>query len=122
VLFRSSVSVILPAESSFTIQRQTFAPGNFLSRSGINVAFQSQASDGARSLQQQAMQAVERGMSADAALHALTIGAAQALGAANRVGSIKSGLDADLLIWNGHPLEAGSRLQRVFIHGEEVPR
>lgn len=122
LLAEKSVSVILPAESSFTIQRQTFAPGNFLSRSGISVAFQSQASDGARSLQQQAMQAVERGMSADAALHALTIGAAQALGAANRVGSIKSGLDADLLIWNGHPLEAGSRLQRVFIHGEEVPR
>ncbi|MDE0960000.1 MAG: amidohydrolase family protein [Planctomycetota bacterium] len=122
LLAEKSVSVILPPESSFTSNRQSFAPGNFLSRSGINVAFQSQASDGARALQQQALQAVERGMSADAALHALSGGAAKALGVADRIGSIKIGLDADLLIWDGHPLEAGSRLHRVFIHGEEVPR
>ena len=122
LLSKNSVSVILPRQVTFTVNREEFAPASFLTRAGINVAFQSQASDGARALPQQAMEAVARGMGADAALYALTRGAAEALGAQDRVGSIEQGLDADLLIWHGHPLEAGSRLQRVFIDGEEVPR
>ncbi len=122
LLSEKSVSVILPKQVTYTVNREEFAPATFLSRAGINVAFQSQASDGARALPQQALEAVERGMGADDALHALTRGAAEALGAQDRVGSIEQGLDADLLIWIGHPLEAGSTLQRVFIDGEEVPR
>ena len=61
-------------------------------------------------------------MAADDALEALTRGAAQALGVSDKIGTIEAGLDADLLIWNGHPFEVGSDLDRVFIHGEEVPR
>ncbi|MEE2890065.1 MAG: amidohydrolase family protein [Planctomycetota bacterium] len=122
LLAEKSISVILPAQTTFKVDLEEIAPASFLTRAGINVAFQSMAADGARSLPLQAMRAVRSGLSADDAIEALTRGAAQALGVAEKIGSIEPGLDADLLIWDGHPFEAGSDLQRVFIHGEEVPR
>ena len=122
MLAEKSVSVILPPAATNSLKDEEFAPGSFLSRSGINVAFQSVAADGARILPRKALEAVERGMGADQALRALTTGAAEALGSSDTVGSIEKGLDADLLIWDGHPMETGSRLKRVFIGGEEVPR
>ena len=122
LLAKKSVSVILPRETTFTVDREQIAPAVFLTKAGINVAFQSIAADGARSLPLQAMQAVRSGMAADDALEALTRGAAHALGVSEKIGSIGPGLDADLLIWHGHPFEMGSELRRVFIHGEEVPR
>jgi len=78
------------------------------------------AEDGARRLPHRARQEVANGMAADAALEALTHGAARVLGAHDRIGHIHEGMDADLLIWKGHPFETGSRLERVFVHGEEV--
>ncbi len=122
LLAKKSVSVILPRETTFTVDREQIAPAVFLTKAGINVAFQSIAADGARSLPLQAMQAVRSGMAADDALEALTRGAAHVLGVVEKIGSIGPGLDADLLIWHGHPFEVGSELRRVFIHGEEVPR
>ncbi|MGE4618866.1 MAG: amidohydrolase family protein [Planctomycetota bacterium] len=122
LLAEKSVSVILPQEAAFSIDREELVPAVFLTKAGINVAFQSMAADGARSLPYQAVQAVRGGMAADAALEALTRGAANALGVTDKIGAIEAGLDADLLIWDGHPFEMGSDLRRVFIHGEEVPR
>ncbi|MEE2882294.1 MAG: amidohydrolase family protein [Planctomycetota bacterium] len=122
LLADKAVSVILPMETTFTVDRNEITPAVFLTKAGINVAFQSMAADGARALPYQALQAVRSGMAADDALEALTIGAAQALGVSDKIGTIEAGLDADLLIWNGHPFEVGSDLDRVFIHGEEVPR
>lgn len=122
LLAEKSVSVILPIETTFSVDQKQITPAVFLTKAGINVAFQSLAADGARALPHQAMQAVRSGMAADAALEALTRGAAQALGVSDKIGTIEVGLDADLLIWSGHPFEVGSDLDRVFIHGEEVPR
>ena len=50
------------------------------------------------------------------------VGAAKVVGAHDRIGQIGVGMEADLLIWKGHPFEGGSRLERVFVNGEEVQR
>jgi imidazolonepropionase-like amidohydrolase len=37
-----------------------------------------------------------------------------------RIGRIAAGLDADLCLWSGDPIDLTSRLQAVFIDGERV--
>jgi len=92
-----------------------------LSRKGVSVAFQSDGEDAARALPMLALHAVERGMSADAALAAFTTDAAKMYKLDDRIGSLEPGREGDLVIFSGHPFEAGSRVERVIISGKEVP-
>src|SRR5918993_2727044 len=48
----------------------------------------------------------------------ITINPAMQLGIQERVGSIDVGKDADVVIWNGHPLSVYSRVETTFIDGE----
>ena len=57
-----------------------------------------------------------------AALHALTDGAARLLGLQNRVGRLAPGLDADLVVWDGDPLEYVTRACTVVIDGAVAQR
>jgi imidazolonepropionase-like amidohydrolase len=50
----------------------------------------------------------------------VTIYAAEHLGIADRVGSVEKGKDADLVIWDGDPLDARSRAVATIIDGETV--
>ncbi|WP_154794938.1 amidohydrolase [Occultella kanbiaonis] len=67
----------------------------------------------------QASLAVKEGLDRDLALKALTINPAQFLGLDDRVGALREGLDGDVVIWSGDPLDVFSRAQRVFINGRE---
>ncbi len=60
------------------------------------------------------------GLSRDAALRAITLSPAEILGVADRVGSLKAGKDADLVVFNGHPLEPTSSVLETWIDGEIV--
>ncbi len=64
--------------------------------------------------------AVKYGMEEKEALKAITINAAEILGIADRVGSIKEGKDADLVVWNGHPFSLESTVDYTMIDGEIV--
>jgi imidazolonepropionase-like amidohydrolase len=68
----------------------------------------------------QASFAVKAGLDRDAALAALTINPAQILGLDDRVGALAPGLDGDVVIWSGDPLDVYARTERVFIEGREV--
>ncbi len=91
-----------------------------LSQAGVHVAFQSGAEDGARNLAINAIYAVQQGMSPRAAMEALTVNPAKMFGLEERIGTIAPGLDGDLVIYDGHPLDAATRVRRVLINGEEV--
>jgi imidazolonepropionase-like amidohydrolase len=65
-------------------------------------------------------EAVREGMRADEALRAITINAAEIAGVADRVGSIEAGKDADLVIHDGDPLEAMTRIRMVIADGQIV--
>lgn len=58
------------------------------------------------------------GLTPDEALATITINGAKQLGVGDRVGSIEVGKDADLAIWNGHPLSVYSSVETTFIDGE----
>ncbi|HHY41256.1 MAG TPA: amidohydrolase [Thermoanaerobacterales bacterium] len=64
--------------------------------------------------------AVREGMKEEDALAAITINAAEILGISDRVGSLEKGKDADVVIWNGHPLDIKSKPCLVIIDGKIV--
>ena len=62
-------------------------------------------------------------MDESAALRAITLTPAEILGVDDRVGSIETGKDADLVILSGHPFDvAHCRVEQVLIEGESVFR
>jgi len=72
------------------------------------------------SLREGAGRAVANGLPYIEALRAVTTIPAQIWGLADRYGSIEPGKAADLVIWDGDPLEPASTALTVIIDGEEV--
>ncbi|WP_150460726.1 amidohydrolase [Nesterenkonia ebinurensis] len=70
----------------------------------------------------QAALAVKEGLDPAEALRAITINPAEVLGVADRVGSLEQGKDADLVLWEGDPLDTRNRALRTWIEGREVLR
>ncbi len=64
--------------------------------------------------------AVANGLSFEDGLRAMTIDAAEILGISNRVGSLESGKDADVVCFDGDPFEYTSHVCQVIINGQLV--
>lgn len=60
------------------------------------------------------------GMSAAGALAGITSTAADILGIGDRVGRLKRGFDADIVLWVGFPLASDSQVYKTYIGGELV--
>jgi imidazolonepropionase-like amidohydrolase len=68
----------------------------------------------------QATLAVKEGMSREDALRAITVNPARIMGLDDRVGALRPGLDGDMVIWDGDPLDVMSRALQVFVSGVPV--
>jgi imidazolonepropionase-like amidohydrolase len=64
--------------------------------------------------------AAANGLTFDQALAGITINAAKLLGIANRVGSLETGKDADLALYDGDPFEYTSHCTGVVIDGAVI--
>ena len=64
--------------------------------------------------------AVAHGLTRTRAEHALTLGAAEVLGLADRVGSIETGKQADLIVTTDSPLQATCLVTHMFIDGKPI--
>ncbi|HEY6332440.1 MAG TPA: amidohydrolase family protein [Blastocatellia bacterium] len=64
--------------------------------------------------------AVDNGLSKDAAFRALTIDAAEILGASDQLGTIEKGKIANLTVVSGDLFAKDSKVRHVFIDGDEV--
>jgi imidazolonepropionase-like amidohydrolase len=62
--------------------------------------------------------AIERSLPREAALRALTLSAAEALGIADRTGSLDAGKAANVTVWSGEPLAKDARVKMVFVDGK----
>jgi imidazolonepropionase-like amidohydrolase len=94
-----------------------------LQKAGVQVYFGSgrlNAPTASPQLALRAARAVGYGLDPQAALVALTSGAARLLGVDKEIGRLESGLQADLVVWSDHPLAPGAQVERVFVAGHEV--
>ncbi|HZK18662.1 MAG TPA: amidohydrolase [Clostridia bacterium] len=66
--------------------------------------------------------AVSGGLAEEEALKAITINPATILGLDDRIGSLKTGKDADITVFDKHPFDSQSRIEYVFINGDLVLR
>jgi imidazolonepropionase-like amidohydrolase len=65
----------------------------------------------------QASIAVKYGMDPMEALKSITINPAKLIGMESRIGSIETGKDADLVLFDGDPFDIQSSVRKVFING-----
>jgi imidazolonepropionase-like amidohydrolase len=100
---------------------QPFATARMLHDAGVKFAFQTGDSSNSRNLPYHAAMCVAFGLPREEALRALTIYPAQIWGVADQVGSIEAGKLANVVVWDGDPLEIRSQVKHLFINGRQIP-
>lgn len=89
-----------------------------MTRAGVVSSVNSDSPELMRRLNQEAGKSVLYcGMDEEEALKLVTINPAIQLKIDHKVGSIESGKDADLVVWNGHPLSIHSSAERTMVDG-----
>jgi imidazolonepropionase-like amidohydrolase len=73
-----------------------------------------------RNLAHHAGTAAAFGLKAEEAIRAITLSAAEIVGAADRLGSLDAGKDATLIVSSDDPLEVPSQVTMAFIQGRKV--
>lgn len=92
--------------------------GALMTRAGVVSSFNSDSDEMARRLNMEAAKALRHGgLSDEEAWKLVTLNPAIQLGIADRVGAIKPGLDADLVLWSAHPLSNYARAETTWIDG-----
>jgi len=127
-LAETGVSVVISGTdnlpSSFDSLAATLYNAARLEAAGVEFAIVAggfSAAHNARLLPQDAGNAVANGLSWLGGFNAITINPARMFGIDDQVGSLTAGKDADVVVWDGDPLEVMSSPDHVFIRGEEVP-
>jgi imidazolonepropionase-like amidohydrolase len=92
--------------------------GALMHRVGLNVSFNSDDGEMARRLNQEAAKAVKYGgVSELEAWKFVTLNPAKMLHIDDRVGSIKVGKDADVVLWNANPLSQYAQVLQTYVEG-----
>jgi hypothetical protein len=93
-----------------------------LNRAGVRIAFMlnEDPSTRAKRIRQVAGNAAAHGLPRDAALAAITANPADIFGLGALRGRIAAGQAADLVLWNGDPLEVTTVAQQVWIAGRSI--
>ena len=92
---------------------------SLLQRAGVSVCIKSDSNELMRHMYQEAAKIVKYGsMSEREALALITLNGAKQLGIDKQTGSIEVGKDADLAVFNGHPLNSYARVEMTLVDGE----
>jgi imidazolonepropionase-like amidohydrolase len=89
-----------------------------LYKAGITFAFQTGSVENVSGLLRQARAAVVHGLPLQEALKALTLSPARMFGVSSELGSLEVGKSANIVVFDGSPLEELSTVEMVFIQGE----
>ncbi|MFI5608478.1 amidohydrolase [Amycolatopsis sp. NPDC051903] len=125
LLAERGVPVILgplfTTKSKVELRHRTLRSAGILARAGVKIAITTDHPVvPINFLVYQAALAVKDGLDPETALRALTAHPAEMLGLSDRIGTLSPGLDADVVLWSGDPLDVMNRALRVFVRGREV--
>jgi len=124
VLAREGIPVILdPMDNipdSFDAIAARMDNAALLNAAGVKILITSQSTHNSYLSRQGAGNAAAYGLPQDEALKALTINVADIFGLSKERGSIEVGKSADLVIWDGNPLEVSSFATAVIIEGRSI--
>ena len=90
-----------------------------LDKAGVKFAFYSDGIANPKDIVKNAKKAIDAGLKADVALRALTLGAAEILGVADRTGSIEAGKIANLVVATGDIFSDRTQVKYVFVDGRK---
>lgn len=92
--------------------------GAIMQKMGLTVSYNSDDAEMARRLNQEAAKAVMYGgLSEEEAWKFVTLNPAKMLHVDDRVGSIRKGKDADVVLWSGNPLSIASKAEQTYVDG-----
>jgi len=97
-----------------------------LGKAGVPLAFYASGNtiylsyDAGEAMREVAGMAVANGLPYESALVAMTRGPAAIFGIGDHYGTLAKDQDADLVIWDGDPLEPGNYPWKVFVQGREA--
>jgi len=104
----------------YKIEAEDAIPGNagVMTHKGVSVSINSDSAEHARRLNTEAAKSVRWGdVSDDQAVAMVTLNPARQLRIDQRVGSLDVGKDADVVVWNAHPLSTYATVDKTFIDG-----
>ena len=121
----NNIPVVLGPTMTLPLDRdddydRSFTTPAALFQAGIKFAIASFSSTLSRNLPYQAAAAVAYGLPHDEAYKAVSLNAAEIFGVSKKLGSIDEGKSADLIVTDGDPMEAMTKISRVFINGKPV--
>jgi imidazolonepropionase-like amidohydrolase len=89
-----------------------------LNAAGVKFAFASEGTGTPKDILRNVAKSIAAGLPADVALRALTLGAAEILGVADRIGSIEPGKIANLVITDGDIFAEATNVKWIFVDGK----
>jgi hypothetical protein len=92
-----------------------------LAKAGVKFAFYSDGLTGPKDIFKSLKRATDAGLAPEAALRALTLDAAEILGAGDRMGSIQPGRIANLVVTDGDIFNEKTKVKQVFVDGRWYP-
>lgn len=90
-----------------------------LNAAGVVIAIKGNGVHRAREARFNAGNAVSHGLPFEAAIAALTVNPARIFGMGGQFGELRAGAAADVVVWDGDPLEPLSSVTAEFINGQE---
>lgn len=116
-----AVGPSLSNRAKVEMENVTFRTPGVLASAGIDVAIITDAPcTPIQYLPICAGMAMREGMTEEDAFKALTIVPAKILKVDDRLGSLTVGKDADVVVWNNHPMEIMGRPEMVFVSGKQI--
>ncbi|KAH7100379.1 hypothetical protein BKA62DRAFT_252537 [Auriculariales sp. MPI-PUGE-AT-0066] len=91
--------------------------GRILHDAGLEMVMHIDHPSGINSLLYEAQQIHYHGLPAETALRGITTTPAKVLGLDHRLGYLRRGYDADIVLWDSHPMQLAATPMQVFIDG-----
>ena len=110
----------LPSRDHDNYQR-AYQNAAIMHEAGVKIAIRTGDTENVRNLPFNAGYAATYGLGKDEALKAITLYPAQIFGVDDKIGSLREGLLANIVVTNGDILETMTNVEHVFINGHKIP-